>query len=56
MINFESEMMCWVLLLVFVWAVMCCIWEELENKNPLDEYHSSFEYQRTLAAENLEEE
>lgn len=52
----ESEMMCWFMLILVVWAVMCCIWEDLENRNPLDEYHSSFEYQRTLAAENLEEE
>lgn len=55
MISFESEMMCWLLLLVFVWAIICCIWEELENRNLLDDYYDSFEYKRTLAEVNSNE-
>jgi len=54
--TFESEMMAWLLLLVFVWAIICCIWEELENRNLLDDYYDSFEYQRSLFADSLEEE
>ncbi len=52
--TFESEMMCWLLLLVFVWAIICCIWEELENRNPLDDYYDSFEYQRSRFSEGKE--
>lgn len=53
--TFECEMMCWLMLILVVWAVMCCIWEELENKTPLDEYYNSFEYKRTLAEVNSNE-
>ena len=56
MISFECEMMAWLLLLIFVWALICCIWEELENRNLINEYHNSFEYQRSLFADSLEEE
>ena len=54
MITFECEMMVWLLLLVFVWAIICCIWEELENGNPLDDYYDSFEYQRSRFSEGKE--
>lgn len=53
--TFECEMMCWLMLIIFVWAMACCIWEDLENRNPLDNYYDSFEYKRTLAEVNSNE-
>ena len=54
--TFESEMMAWLLLLIFVWALICCIWEDFENRNLINEYHNSFEYQRNFYKESMEEE
>ena len=55
--TFECEMMCWLMLMIVVWAVICCICEDFENKKLLDDYCSSFEHKRNLSAEDsLEEE
>ena len=50
--TFECEMMCWLMLMIVLWAVMCLICEDFENKKLLDNYYDSFEYQRTIAAES----
>jgi len=53
--TFECEMMCWLMLMIVLWAVMCLICEDFENKKLLDDYFSSFEHMRILS-DSLEEE